>query len=232
MKKILVVAISFLSLAASAQKTPAKKPASTPAKPVGTTLKTANDSVSYAIGMNLASFYEQQGLKNINPTLVAKAISDVYGKKKTALNDQQANLALMCYMNPALCQKVKQGENFLATNKNKAGVKTTASGLQYEVVKLGTGPKPVATDTVVVNYKGTLLDGTEFDNSYKRGTPISFPLNGVIRGWTEGLQLMPVGSTYKFYIPYSLAYGMNDNGPIPGGSVLLFDVELLEIKGK
>lgn len=125
---------------------------------------------------------------------------------------------------------IEAGQKFLAQNKTKAGVKTTASGLQYEVITEGTGPKPTATETVEVNYMGTLLDGTEFDNSYKRGQPISFPLNRVIAGWTEGLQLMPVGSKFKFYIPYNLGYGLNGNGAIPGGSTLVFEVELLSIK--
>jgi FKBP-type peptidyl-prolyl cis-trans isomerase len=100
------------------------------------------------------------------------------------------------------------------------------------VIKEGNGKKPLATDTVEVNYAGTLIDGTEFDNSYKRGAPISFPLNRVISGWTEALQLMPEGSKYKLYIPHQLGYGMNDQGQIPGGSVLIFEVELLEVKGK
>ena len=119
---------------------------------------------------------------------------------------------------------------FLEQNKTRPGVKTTASGLQYEVVKEGTGPKPGPTDSVTCNYKGTLINGTEFDNSYTRGEPITFPLNRVIPGWTEALQLMTVGSTYKFYIPYNLAYGVNDNGPIPGGSALVFQVDLLDVK--
>ena len=122
------------------------------------------------------------------------------------------------------------GRSYLATNKKRAGIKTTASGIQYEVLRDAQGPRPVATDTVVVNYVGTLLNGTEFDNSARAGKPIEFPLNRVIRGWTEGLQLMPVGSKYKFYIPQDLAYGLNDNGQIPGGSTLVFEVELLQIK--
>ncbi|RYZ53421.1 MAG: FKBP-type peptidyl-prolyl cis-trans isomerase, partial [Chitinophagaceae bacterium] len=105
-----------------------------------------------------------------------------------------------------------------------------ASGIQYEVLKESTGAKPKAFDTVVVNYVGTLLNGTEFDNSIKRGQPVEFKLNQVIKGWTEGLQLMSVGSKYKFYIPYNLAYGLNGNGPIPGGATLVFEVELLNIK--
>ena len=232
MKKYLVVGFSLFALAAQAQKTSPKK--ATPAKPSQSTpaLKNLNDSVSYAIGMSVAKFYSQQGIKNLNSAMCAKAISDVFGNKKELLTEEQANLAVMRFLNPNVFKNIEAGEKFLAENKTKPGVKTTASGLQYEVITEGKGAKPLATDTVEVNYAGTLLDGTEFDNSYKRGAPITFSLNGVIRGWTEALQLMPVGSKYKLYVPYQLAYGMNDNGPIPGGSVLVFEVELLNIKGK
>jgi FKBP-type peptidyl-prolyl cis-trans isomerase len=145
-------------------------------------------------------------------------------------------MIMMKYMNQAQEAKAKgnieAGEKFLAQNKNKPGVKTTASGLQYEVLKEGNGPKPIATDTVTVHYAGTLMNGEEFDNSYKRGEPISLPLNGVIRGWTEGLQLMTAGSKYKFYIPYQLGYGTQAAGSIPPGSVLIFEVELVKINDK
>ena len=223
MKNYFVAGFILLGVAAQAQKTAPKK--TTPARTTqsATALKNLNDSVSYAVGMSVAKFYAQQGIKNLNSTIVAKAISDVFGKKKELLTDEQANLCVMHYLNPNLFITIEEGEKFLAQNKNKPGVKTTPSGLQYEVIKEGNGPKPAATDTVEVNYLGTLINGTEFDNSYKRGSSISFPLNGVIRGWTEALQLMPVGSKYKLYIPYQLAYGMNDSGPIPGGSVLIFE---------
>jgi len=123
------------------------------------------------------------------------------------------------------------GKAFLAENGKKDGVITTASGLQYEVLKMGDGAKPKATDKVKVHYRGTLLDGTEFDSSYKRGQPISFPLNGVIKGWTEGVQLMPVGSKFKFYVPSDLAYGANGAGAtIAPNSTLIFEVELLAIE--
>ena len=238
MKKYLVAVSSLVVVVAHAQKTAPQK--STPKKtaPVkttttqGTVLKNLNDSVSYAIGCSVANFYQQQGVKGLNSALVAKAISDVYANKKVLLSEKESNLAMMRLLNPGLFKNVEEGEQFLATNKNKPNVTTTASGLQYEVEKQGNGPKPTSADTVTVNYVGTLLNGTEFDNSYKRGQPISFAVGGVIPGWTEALQLMPVGSKYKLYIPYQLAYGMNDNGPIPGGSVLIFDVELLDIKAK
>ena len=128
-------------------------------------------------------------------------------------------------------QTKEDGEKFLAENKLRDGVKTTESGLQYEVIKLGKGKKPTAESTVKVHYEGTLIDGTVFDSSYKRGEPIEFPLSGVIQGWTEGLQLMPVGSTYKLYIPYQLGYGDRGAGQsIPPYSALIFTVELLDIK--
>ena len=119
---------------------------------------------------------------------------------------------------------------FLAKNKSKSGVKTTASGLQYEVEKEGTGPKPKATDTVKVDYTGTKIDGTKFDSSVDRGQPATFPLNQVVPGWTEGLQLMPVGSEYKFYIPAKLAYGERGPGPIGPNATLIFDVKLISIE--
>jgi FKBP-type peptidyl-prolyl cis-trans isomerase len=126
-------------------------------------------------------------------------------------------------------ENTKKGEEFLAENKKKDGVKVTASGLQYKVIKQGNGPKPKLTDKVKVNYRGTLIDGTEFDSSYKRGTPTEFPLNGVIKGWTEGIQLMPVGSKYEFYIPAELAYGARGPQTVGPNQTLIFEVELLEI---
>jgi FKBP-type peptidyl-prolyl cis-trans isomerase len=248
MKKLFAVGLAVLALSAQAQKTTPKK-TTTPAKKTTAktttsktatsqtgVLKTLNDSASYAIGISVASFYTQQGMKNINASLVSKAISDVVNKKPTLINESQCNDVIMTLMNRAQQDKTKPnieaGETFLANNKNNPAIKTTASGLQYEVITPGNGPHPLATDTVTVNYKGSLIDGTEFDNSYSRGEPLVIQLNRVIPGWTEGVQLMPVGSKYKFYIPYQLGYGLNGTGPIPGGSVLIFEVELLKINGK
>jgi len=231
MKKYFLVVLCIASVATYAQKKTvkpiAKKPATTTTS--STVLKTENDSLSYAIGLSVANFYRQQGIK-LNTALISRALNDVVGKKKTLITDEQANLLFMCHQNPQICTNVKEGEAFLAKNKKDPKVKTTASGLQYEVITPGTGMRPDATDTVTVNYKGTLLNGNEFDNSYKRGQPASFPLNGVIKGWTEGLQLMAVGGKYKFFIPYQLGYGLNDMQAIPGGSVLVFEVELLDVK--
>jgi FKBP-type peptidyl-prolyl cis-trans isomerase FklB len=243
MKKYIVAAFCFSMAAISyAQKAPVKTAPKTPAKTTTaktsttakpatstTILKTKDDSLSYAIGLSVANFYKQQGIK-LNTVMVTRALNDIVTQKKPLLTDDQANLVFMCHSNPQICKNVTEGESYLVKNKKNTNVKTTASGLQYEVVTQGTGMKPGSVDTVTVNYKGTLLNGEEFDNSYKRGQPISFPLNGVIRGWTEGLQLMPVGSKYKFYIPYQLGYGLNDMQAIPGGSVLVFEVELLDVK--
>lgn len=198
------------------------------------TLRTLQDSASYAIGLSVVNFYKQQGVTDLNTTLISKAIHDVMTGQKTFFDDNVANSVMNRYMNNLQAMKSKPnidaGEAFLAQNRNKPGVKTTPSGLQYEVIKQGTGGKPGPTDSVTCHYKGTLLNGTVFDNSYDRGQPITFALNRVIAGWTEGLQLMNVGSKYKFYIPYSLGYGASDYGPIPGGSMLTFEVELLNVK--
>jgi FKBP-type peptidyl-prolyl cis-trans isomerase FklB len=234
MKKYLILPLAFFALAAQAQ----KKTAAT-AKPTASALKNFNDSLNYAIGVSVANYYKGQDFKALNPAMIAKAIADV-NNKKALMKDDDVNKCMMQFIGQRQEAEMKEqavkskgtieaGEKFLAENKNKTGVKTTASGLQYEVITQGTGPKPKATDTVTVNYVGTLINGTEFDNSYKRGQSISFPLNGVIRGWTEGVQLMPVGSKYKFYIPYQLGYGLQNAGPIPPGSVLVFEVELLKI---
>ena len=235
MKKVsLLFILSAISAMVWAQ--PSTTKPAVKAKPVyqGAGLKTINDSASYAIGVSVASFYKQQGISNINTALVSRAINDVLGGKKKLLDEEACNAVVTKLMNSVQETKskptIESGMAFLAKNKTRTEVKTTASGIQYEVITEGTGARPLAVDSVTVNYKGTLIDGTEFDNSYTRGEPITFPLNRVIPGWTEGLQLMSVGSKYKLYIPYTLAYGSNDQGPIPGGSALIFEVELLDIK--
>lgn len=206
----------------------------TPAKTTTPVLKNMQDSASYAIGLSVINFYKSQGVTKVNSALVTRAMNDLLTGKKPLLDETTANSVLNNYMMALQANKSKPnitaGENFLKQNKNKPGVKTTASGLQYEVLRDSAGARPTLTDSVTVNYKGSLLNGTVFDNSYDRGQPITFALNGVITGWTEGLQLMTVGSKYKFYIPYNLAYGPNDYGPIPGGSMLTFEVELLAIR--
>lgn len=236
MKKIFAVCILLSTITLIyAQNKPVKKPVAKSTTPT-VQLKTLEDSANYAMGLSIANFYRQQGVTKINSALVTKAINDAMSGKPTLLNDAQTSNVLMSYLNKQQMLKSKPNidacNNFLSVNKTKPGVVTTASGLQYEVITQGTGQKPTLKDTVVCNYKGTFLDGVEFDNSYKRGTPAEFPLTNVIRGWTEVLQLMPVGSKYKVYVPYQLGYGASDYNGIPGGSLLIFDIELLDIKGK
>jgi FKBP-type peptidyl-prolyl cis-trans isomerase FklB len=197
-------------------------------------LKTQSDSLSYSIGIMVASFYKQQGISKINDTLVNKAIRDKMTGDSTMLTEAQCNQVVMSYIEKVKSEKAqagkRQGLEFLAANKNKPGVITTPSGLQYIVLKEGTGPKPMATDKVKCDYEGRLLDGTVFDSSLKQGKPIEFAVNGVIKGWTEALQLMNTGSKYRLFIPSDLAYGDQQMGPdIKPGSTLIFEVDLLEI---
>lgn len=197
-------------------------------------LKTASDSLSYAIGISVANFYKQQNITNINTAMIAKAIRDVNSQGKPLMNDQQCNTFMAAYMQKVKAEKSagnkKIGEEFLAANKTKPGVVTLPSGLQYMIMKEGTGPKPGPTDKVKCHYHGTLIDGKVFDSSVDRGEPIELTVNGVIPGWTEALQLMPVGSKWKLFIPSNLAYGDQQAGPMIGpGSTLIFEVELLDI---
>lgn len=236
MKKIalsvLVIVLVNIAYAQTGKTKPVAKPATKVSAPV---CKNQNDSVSYAIGMSVANFYKKSGVKELNATLVSKAINDILGGKQGVLDESSASMVLNNYFNALSAEKSKAtinaGEKFLAENKNKPGVKTTASGLQYQVLTEGNGTKPTsAADNVTVNYKGTFLDGTEFDNSYTRGQPATFSLSQVIPGWTEGLQLMSTGSKYKFWVPYNLGYGLNGRQGIPGGALLVFEIELLEVK--
>jgi len=199
-------------------------------------LKTVEDSAHYAIGVSVANFYKIQGLSKINAVLVTTCVSNTLAGKKPLLTEEQSTIVINNYLNELQVWKSKPavlaGEQFMAENKKKPGVTTTASGLQYEVLTQGTGPKPTLTDTFVVHYKGTFINGVVFDESYTKGQPLVYPVAGVIKGWTEGLQLMSVGSKYKLYVPYQLGYGLNDYYSIPGGSLLIFEMELLAIKPK
>jgi FKBP-type peptidyl-prolyl cis-trans isomerase FklB len=206
-------------------------------------LKTENDTLSYAIAANI---YKQLAMDSItlNPAMVAKALIDSK-EGNTLMTEEQINAFMQVYMTrmqkaqaeeQAAVNKVtfkdwiNLNQDFLAKNKVKSGVTVTPSGLQYEVIQMGTGPKPTKESTVKVHYVGTLVDGTEFDSSVKRNEPAQFPVTGVIRGWTEALQLMPVGSKFKIYLPDSLAYGANQASEIiKPYSTLIFEVELLEI---
>ena len=191
--------------------------------------------------MNVGTNLKKQSVE-VDPAIVVKGIQDATAGNKPLLTDDETRAVLM-----QLQEEVRQkqaakaqsegsankteGEAFLAANKTKEGVMTTPSGLQYKILKAGTGPKPTATDTVVCNYRGTLINGTEFDSSYKRGQPLTFPVNGVIKGWTEALQLMPVGSKWQLFIPAQLAYGERGAGADIGpNATLIFEVELVSIQ--
>lgn len=236
MKKSILLAAAFISItAATAQTKPAPKPkpAVKPAAPAPV-LKSAIDSFSYSIGLSIANFYKQQGITKINTNLVSKAISDAMANKKTLLTEEEMNMSISNYLQKLKAEKSaanrQAGEAFLAENKKKPGVVTLPSGLQYQVIKEGTGEKPTINDKVKCHYHGTLLNGTIFDSSVDRGQPIDFSVGGVIQGWVEALQLMPVGSKWKLFIPSNLAYGDNQAGPyIMPGSTLIFDVELIDI---
>jgi FKBP-type peptidyl-prolyl cis-trans isomerase FklB len=240
MKKIVICCVLvFVGLIVYPQNKSVNKPAAKPVQKnisAGSPLKTLEDSANYAMGMSVANFYRSQGITKMNSSIVTRGISDALTGKKLLLNDVQANTCMMTYLNQQQTMKSKPnidaGQNFLAENKKRPGVTTTHSGLQYEVIRQGTGPKPLISDTVVCHYKGTFINGTEFDNSYTRGTPAEFAITGVIRGWTEVLQLMPVGSKYKVYVPHDLGYGSGDYNGIPGGSLLIFEIELLSVKGR
>ena len=237
MKKIIFILIStILTLSLSAQNG-VNKPATKPVvkKPALPVLKNMLDSASYAIGLSVASYYKQQGVNKLNSTVLTKGINDVLNNKPVLFDDYAANNLMNNFMNNLQKEKsiaaIKEGETFLKINKTKPDVKTTASGLQYEIIKDTVGYKPSAADTFVVEYSGKLLNGFEFDNSRNRGQPLIMPISKVIPGWTEGLQLMSIGSKYKFYVPYELGYGIYGNEPdIPGGSMLIFELELLDVK--
>lgn len=202
-----------------------------------TTMKNTIDSVSYSLGMMIAQFYKQQGVNKVNTTMVSKAINDALKGGKPLLTEEQSNQCINNYITDMREEKAsgakKAGQEFLAANKTKPGVVTLPSGLQYQILTEGTGPKPAITDTVRCHYHGMLIDGTVFDSSVDRGQPAEFPVGAVIRGWVEALPMMPVGSKWKLFIPSDLGYGDNGAGPKIGpGATLIFDVELLGIVGK
>lgn len=225
MKKFLIAGLIItFSTTLFAQKT------KSPPKPI---FKTELDSVSYAMGASLAKFYKEKGVDKINMQLASKAMQDVFNDT-AILNEEQINMSISNYLQKIKVEKMEKtkaaGEAFLQQNKTKEGVTALPSGLQYQVIKQGTGPKPTANDKVKCHYHGTLIDGTVFDSSVDRGQPATFPVNGVIKGWVEALQLMPEGSKWRLFIPADMAYGDRQAGAkILPGSALIFDVELLEI---
>ena len=207
-----------------------------------TPLKTDKDKQSYGVGVQLGSILKAQGV-DVDSALVLKGLNDALAGGKLMMTDDELRAtmtALQQQVNQreeeqkaaAAVNNKKEGETFLAGNKTKEGVVTLPSGLQYKVLTAGTGPKPTATDTVLCNYKGTLVDGTEFDSSYKRGEPATFGVGQVIHGWTEALQLMPVGSKWQLFVPSDLAYGTRGRPGIEPNAMLIFEVELLSIQGK
>ena len=226
---VVVAALAVAPLAASAADAPA--------------LKTEKDKLSYSLGMDVANSFMKQGVE-VDPAVFARGFADAYSGGPTVLTEKEVKEAIMnlqkelmakqqAKMKDEAAKNKEAGKAFLEANAKKEGVVTLPSGLQYKVVKEGTGPTPTADDTVTVNYKGTLIDGTEFDSSYKRGQPATFPVKGVIPGWTEALQKMKVGSTWELFIPPSLAYGERGAGRVIGpDSTLVFEVELLGIKDK
>lgn len=224
--------------------TTAKPHTATAAKsPAPLTLTTQKDKVSYAIGMNLGQGMKKDSLE-IDPNILAQGLKDAMTGSKPLMTDEQAKAILTDLRNEMIKKQQAQaqqvgdankqaGQQFLAANKTKEGVVALPSGLQYKILKEGTGPKPAATDTVVCNYRGTLLDGTEFDSSYKTGKPATFAVNQVIKGWTEALQLMPVGSKWQVFVPSDLAYGERSPGAEIGpNSTLVFEIDLLSIQTK
>jgi len=244
--------------APGAQNPPAKASSQAPAKGPGTaksgqassrqtpaalTLNTPKDKLSYSIGMNIAKSLKRDDV-DVDTAVLLRAIQDVLGGGNLLMTDQEAQSILTNLqadlrkkqeqgMQQAAETNKKEGDAFLAANKSKDGIVALPSGLLYKILQEGTGAKPTAADTVTVNYRGTLINGTEFDSSYKRGQPSSFPVGGIIKGWTEALLLMPVGSKWQLFIPSDLAYGPRQASPAIGpNSTLVFEVELLSIQAK
>jgi FKBP-type peptidyl-prolyl cis-trans isomerase FklB len=199
--------------------------------------KTSKEQISYTLGIQLGQNFKQDNI-DLDIDQFTQALKDVLQGRPSKMTEQEMQQAMLALRKQkqqemaALAEKNKKaGDAFLSKNRKAKGVKETASGLQYKVLKTGTGPKPTTSNTVTVNYRGTLIDGTEFDSSYKRGQPATFPVQGVIPGWQEALQLMPKGSKWMVYIPANLAYGPRAASPLIGpNSTLIFEVELLDVK--
>ncbi len=199
-------------------------------------LKTRMDSINYSLGVNMGTQLMSQNAEGFNSKMIAKGLDDAFSGADLIIDTKQAEIIIRSYFQEIyekqLQKNLAEGQAFLEKNKEKEGVVELPSGLQYKIIKEGEGEKPDENDKVTVHYKGTLIDGTQFDSSYERGQPATFPVNGVIKGWTEALQLMKKGAKWKLYIPTRLAYGKN---PRPGGKIkpnmaLIFEVELIEIE--
>jgi len=250
MKKIVATLSSFLLLSnifaqtgakptspkPAAPKTTAKPNTNKPSAATQTAFKDNRDSASYSLGVRIAQNIKEQGFDKLDPALIQKGINDVFTNKTPILPDATLDKCISVFQQKVTSEKASkskiEGQKFLAENAKRNTVKTTKSGLQYEVIKTGTDTvKPKLTDKVKCHYHGTLINGTVFDSSVDRGEPISFPVSGVIAGWTEALQMMTVGSKWKLFIPSELAYGDRQMGAsIPAGSTLIFEVEILGIE--
>ena len=239
---VIIALVAIVSLPSFAQKKDKKKKgdkneavAPVAAKPL---FASNNDTISYIIGADIAHSFAKNSLE-LNKDLVFKGFTDAQAKTDTVFTQEQISAIMMAWQQEMSTKKaavteqemtknVKAGENFLTANQTKPGVVELPSGLQYKVIKEGAGKSPSDTSMVTVHYTGTLIDGTVFDSSRERGEPIEFPVNGVIAGWTEALKIMKPGAQYMLYIPAKLAYGDKKTGPIPEGSTLIFDVELIK----
>jgi FKBP-type peptidyl-prolyl cis-trans isomerase FklB len=233
MKNIILFAFAITVLNVQAQ----KRKHTTPKLPTKIVFTNEIDSFSYALGMSIGQSLKDGGSPNINTALLSTAINEIFKDTKTAMSKEEANTTIQQKLQEFAKRKkeaqVKEGQAFLFINGKRPNVTTLPNGLQYEVLIPANmdNPKPRITDTVKVNYAGTLINGVEFENSLKNGGPITFPVNGVIRGWQQVLQLMPKGATWKIYIPSELAYGENPpNYNIPQNAVLIFELALLDIK--
>jgi FKBP-type peptidyl-prolyl cis-trans isomerase len=248
MKKYILLAVVMVSVAAISSQAYAQKKEKKKKSKKGEVVAPAlvfasnNDTISYIIGADIAHSFAKNSLE-LNTEMVFKGFADAQSKTDTIFTQEQIGEIMMAWQQEMSAKKQacsaeemakneKIGNEFLAANKQKEGVIELPSGLQYKVIKEGTGESPDDNDMVEVHYTGTLIDGTVFDSSRERGEPIEFPVNGVIAGWTEALKLMKPGSQYMLYIPAALAYGDKKTGPIPEGSTLIFDVELLEFERK
>jgi FKBP-type peptidyl-prolyl cis-trans isomerase FklB len=245
MKKTIAL-IAILPIVAIAQQTkPNVKPTTKPTtkkvvltkpKPSNAyVIKTGLDSLSYSLGTRIAMNLAANHIDTLSYNAFIEGLKDIFKKSNLKFDENTINQIINTKVQEMSVKKSSKekeiSQKFLDQNKKRQGVSVTNSGLQYEVITMGTGPKPTLNDTVVCHYKGTLINGVEFDNSFKRGEPISFPVTGVIKGWTEALQLMPKGSKWKLYIPSDLGYGNSGAGnDIPGGAALIFEVELIDIK--
>ncbi len=234
MKAIFLLFLLPFSVVYGQTKKPVVKARQTASKPEA---MTSTDSLSYSIGVQVAEYYKMQGVEKVNEDYIKKAFNDVYNNKPLIISEDECNMNIQQKLQQFMTKKISgvkdAGIKFLEENKKRPGVISLPDGLQYEIITKGTGPIPKATDTVQANYIGTLINGEEFDNSYKRGQPLTIPVSGVIRGWTEALELMPVGSKWKLFIPSDLGYGdRGAGGSIPGGSALIFEIELLNIVNK